>query len=116
MRLPPFLWLDAQLSPALAPWIEALCGVPTRSVLRLGLLHATDEALFHAARAAGAAVITKDADSVRLLDAHGPPPVLWVTLGNTSNARMRDVLARALPDALRLLAAGEALVEIADVG
>jgi predicted nuclease of predicted toxin-antitoxin system len=46
---------------------------------------------------------------------HGPPPqVLWVTLGNTSNAAMKGVLSRTLSRALDLLAGGEPLVEITD--
>ena len=59
--------------------------------------------------------MTKDQDFVRLLERHGPPPkVIWVTCGNTSNARMREVLAVALSSALELLDKGESLVEISD--
>lgn len=57
--------------------------------------------------------MSKDADFVRLLEQHGPPPlVIWIPCGNTSNARMREVLAKALPQALDLLGRGEPLVEI----
>lgn len=109
------IWIDAQLSPALAPWIEETFGLTARSAKRLGLRDASDRAIFEAARQAEAVVMTKDADFVRLLALHGPPPrVLWLTFGNTANARVRDVLRGTLPEALRLLAAGEALVEIAD--
>ena len=105
------VWIDAQLSPALAPWIEDTFGVRARSVSRLGLRDATDDEIFEAARAA---VVTKDADFGRLLAERGPPPrVVWLTFGNTSNARAREVLRTTLPDALSLLASGEALVEIA---
>ena len=108
------VWIDAQLSPALAPWIEVELGVRARSVSRLGLRDATDEEIFAAAREAGAVVLTKDADFERLLAAHGPPPrVVWLTFGNTSNAHARQVLRSTLPAALSLLASGEALVEIA---
>lgn len=59
--------------------------------------------------------MTKDRDFLRLLDRHGPPPqVLWVTCGNTSNARLRKVLAAVMPRVLQLLAEGERLVEIGD--
>ncbi len=48
--------------------------------------------------------MTKDADFVGLLERLGPPPqVLWVTCGNTSNARLRQILHTALPAALTLL-------------
>ena len=31
------LWIDAQLSPSLAPWIEETFGIPAFFVSRLGL-------------------------------------------------------------------------------
>ena len=109
------LWIDAQLSPALAPWIASEFGAEAFSVRYLGLRDAADGEIFRAAREASAVVMTKDGDFVQLLDIHGPPPqVLWVTLGNTSNARMREVLRRTLPRAMELLAAGEPLVEIGE--
>jgi predicted nuclease of predicted toxin-antitoxin system len=60
------LWLDAQLSPALAPWIQATFDVETHALRDVGLRYATDEAIFEAARAAGATVMTKDSDFVTL--------------------------------------------------
>ena len=108
------IWIDAQLSPGLAPWVEREFGVAARSVSRLGLRDATDEEIFAAARQARAVVLTKDADFERLLAAHGPPPrVVWLTFGNTSNAHARDVLRSTLPAALSILSSGESLVEIA---
>jgi len=109
------LWLDEQLSPALAAWIAHRLNVVARSVRDLGLKSASDPEIFFAARQADAVVITKDQDFVRLLERHGPPPkIIWVTCGNTSNARMQQVLATALPAALGLLGKGESLVEIRD--
>ncbi|MDP9349721.1 MAG: DUF5615 family PIN-like protein [Gemmatimonadota bacterium] len=109
------LWIDAQLSPALAPWIADEFGIEAYSVKHLGLRDAEDREIFRAARESGAVVLTKDNDFVLLLQQHGPPPqVLWITLGNTSNARMRQVLLRTLPAALDLLRRGEPLVEISE--
>ena len=108
------LWVDAQLSPALAPWLEeAFAEIRAFSVRRLGLRDATDAEIFDAARDANAVVLTKDADFARLLAQRGPPPhVIWLTFGNTSNAVVRSALTSSLPDALALLDAGEALVEV----
>ena len=79
----------------------------------LGLRDAADEDIFQAARESDAVVMTKDADFVILLERHGPPPaILWVTCGNTSNARLREILTEVLPDAIRLVGEGEPLVEI----
>ncbi len=46
------LWLDAHLSPALAPWIQSTFNVETLALRDIGLRDATDEAIFRAARAA----------------------------------------------------------------
>jgi len=111
------LWIDAQLSPSLATWVSnRFPHVQTLSARFLGLRDATDRQIFQAAREASAIVMTKDHDFVQLLDQYGPPPqVLWITCGNTSNARMREILTHSLEPALRLLDLGEQLVEISDV-
>jgi predicted nuclease of predicted toxin-antitoxin system len=110
------LWLDAQLSPALASWLAATCDVSCVPVRDLGLRDASDRDIFMAGREAGAIIATKDSDFVRLLEQLGPPPqVVWVTCGNTSNARLRELVAEAWPEIRRLLDVGEALVEISDV-
>lgn len=109
------LWVDAQLSPHLAPWLAERFGIETCSVRSLGYRDATDEVIFAAAREAGAVVMSKDRDFPDLVERYGPPPqVIWITMGNTSNARMREVLDSLLPNALALLERGETLVEIGD--
>lgn len=107
------IWVDAQISPAIAAWISSNYGVSAVAIRDLGLRDAKDKEIFEAARQEQAAVMTKDSDFVVLLDRLGPPPqVIWVTCGNTSNARLRDVLTNTLPKALDLLTFGEKLVEI----
>jgi predicted nuclease of predicted toxin-antitoxin system len=109
------LWVDAQLSPSLAPWITQEFGIESASARFLGFINAGDKQIFAAAREANAVVLTKDVDFVSLLRRLGPPPsVLWLRCGNTSNAHVRIVLRRSLPKALNLISAGEALVEIVD--
>jgi predicted nuclease of predicted toxin-antitoxin system len=110
------IWVDAQLSPALAPWLSEQFGVEAVSIRRLGLLETKDPEIFASAREANAIVLTKDVDFVILLERLGPPPrVLWVTCGNTSNAHLRHVLSGTFPNAVELINAGEVLVEISDV-
>lgn len=108
------IWIDAQLSPAIAAWINrSFPGIQASSVRALGLRDATDAQIFQAAREAGAILMSKDADFMRLLEQQGAPPqVIWVSCGNTSNARMREVLTAALPKALALIEQGEPLIEI----
>ena len=70
-----------------------------------------------AAREAGAVVMTKDSDFVLLLEELGPPPqVLWLTVGNTSNAHFKEILSKGFPTVQSLLLRGEPLVEISEAG
>ena len=109
-------WIDAQLSPTLAPWLGNTFEVEAFSVRWLGLQHASDEEIFIAAREVKAVVVTKDRDFVQLLERFGAPPkVIWVTCGNTSNARMREILHQTFPKVLLLLQTGESLVEITNI-
>jgi predicted nuclease of predicted toxin-antitoxin system len=60
--------------------------------------------------------MTKDSDFLNLLDRLGPPPkVIWVTCGNTSNRRMRQILNQTLHSAVDMLEGEEELVEIGDL-
>ena len=106
------VWLDAQLSPRLARWLAETFGVQGVAVRDVGLHQAEDQDIFFAARKVGALVITKDNDFVELLDRHGSPPkIIWLTCGNTSEAALREIFAANFPEALRLLDAGDDLVE-----
>ena len=74
---------------------------------------ASDAQIFDAARAAGAALLTKDRDFAELVKRRGSPPrIVWVTSGNTSNLEMKRILTATLQKALALLESGEALVEL----
>lgn len=55
------LWLDAQLSPALVPWLRAQFELDAHAVRDLSLRDAADFEIFQAARQANAVVMTKDA-------------------------------------------------------
>lgn len=107
------VWLDAQIPPALAAWLARRFGVEATALRELGLARGTDTEVFRAAREAGAVVLTKDADFLRLLERMGPPPqVVWLTCGNSSNEALRALLERFWPKAEALLTAGEPLVEL----
>lgn len=107
------IWIDAQMSPAIAAWISSNSSVHAVAIRALGLRDAEDKDIFQAARRENAIVMTKDNDFVLLLDRLGAPPqVIWVTCGNTSNARLKEILTNTLPKALELLTSGEEVVEI----
>jgi len=52
------IWVDAQLSPALAPWISESLGVDAHAVRDLGLRTAKDLEIFRVARKEGIVVMT----------------------------------------------------------
>ncbi len=107
------IWVDAHLSPAIATWMTSTFGVEAIALRDLGLRDAEDSEIFEAAKAQEAIVMTKDSDFVDLVDRLGfPPQIIWLTCGNTSNAKLRKILSETLPRALELLASGETLVEI----
>ena len=107
------IWVDAQLSPGIAPWIADTFGVTAVALRDIGLRDSEDYEIFEAAKAQGAIVMTKDRDFVDLVDRYGvPPQIIWLTCGNTSNTRLREILSATLPEALELLRSGEMLVEI----
>lgn len=107
------IWIDAQLSPRLARWIEHTFKVECHHVRDLALREAEDPEIFKQARNSGAVVMTKDEDFVRLVERDGSPPqVIWVTSGNMSNAHFHSLLLLTFPDAISMIASGEAIVEI----
>ena len=110
------IWIDAQLSPAIATWISLRFGIAASALRDLGLRDSTDREIFFAAKNADCIVMTKDNDFIKLLDELGAPPkVIWLTCGNTSNARLIEILEQHLETALELLEGGEHLVEISAV-
>jgi len=67
------IWLDAQISPILARWLENRFDVEAEAVRDVGYLEADDMEIFAAAREAHAVVMTKDSDFVRLVETQGAP-------------------------------------------
>lgn len=109
------IWVDAQLSPVIAQWLSSTYGVEAVAVRNLRLRDAQDRDIFISARDVKAIILTKDRDMVDLVTQLGSPPqILWVTCGNTSNAKLKAILAKAWPVAETLLKAGEKIVEISD--
>lgn len=107
------IWVDAHLSPAIAAWITDTFGMKALALRDLGLRDAEDPEIFEAAKAQGVIFMTKDSDFVDLVERLGAPPqIIWLTCGNTSNARLCEILSLVLPEAIELLRSGEKLVEI----
>ena len=107
------IWIDAQLSPAIAFWVAENFNVQAVALRDLGLRDAEDIEIFDAAKKANAVVMNKDSDFISLLERFdSPPKIIWLTCGNTSNASLKIILSKTLQDAIDLLESGEKIVEI----
>ncbi len=56
------IWVDAQMSPAIATWINSNYAVNAVAIRDLGLRDAEDKEIFEAAKQKKAVVVTKDSD------------------------------------------------------
>lgn len=110
------IWVDAQLSPFIAKWIvDNFPDITAKSLRSLNLNAANDYDIFRLARKAEAVIMSKDDDFLKLIEIHGAPPkLIWITCGNTSNARLCEILKVSLRQAIDLLNNHESVVEISD--
>ena len=107
------IWLDAQLPPQICAWLEDTYGIRALPIRDVGLRDARDREIYRRAASEGVILMSKDRDFVDLSMEFGAPPyVIWLTFGNTSNARWREILSTTLEDALRMIEHGESIVEI----
>lgn len=107
------IWLDAHLSPRVAPWMRETLGHDAAALREIGLRDAEDDVIFKRAKEDKVILLTKDKDFVDLVNRLGPPPsVIWLRCGNTSEARLKQILTDHLEEALKFLKSGDHLVEI----
>jgi predicted nuclease of predicted toxin-antitoxin system len=100
------------LPPALARWFcEAGC--EAQAVREIGLREAVDDTIWRQAEAGGYVIVTKDEDfALRVNATETGPSVVWLRVGNTSNAALRAWLIPRVPQIAALLNQGTRLVEI----
>lgn len=61
-------------------------------------------------------LVSKDSDFIELILRRGiPPRLLWVTCGNLTNRRLRELFSSVFEQSVQLLQAGENIVEIGDM-
>lgn len=101
------LLLDQNLSRRLLPALEPL--FPSSSQVQLlDLATATDNALWSFAKTNGFAIVTKDSDFVEISALHGhPPKIIWLNLGNVSNAIVQAKLLGHAETMMAFLESGE---------
>lgn len=106
-------YLDAQLPPSLAGWLRQECGWNVKHIFELDLTDCSDESIFKSIAHEGAVLLTKDIDFSRLMAEHGPPRrVIWLRCGNSSNKRLREWLAKRMPDNILRLTFSDSVIEV----
>ena len=103
--------IDAQLPPAVAAWIRQH-GHEAHAVRELGLRDAEDSEIWAHAAETSAVVVTKDEDFALLAAIDPSAAVLWVRVGNTSNAYLLAHFEEHWDEILRHLSAGDRIVEL----
>lgn len=109
------LWLDMQLSPALAKWIVSEFNIKAISSYDLFINDEKDEIIFLSAKSKGNVILlSKDSDFPDLLDRLLPPPkLIWLRMGNCPNSQMKIILKNTLLSAIgELLQTSTILIEI----
>ncbi len=110
------IWLDAHISPSLSNWIHDEFKIECFSFSYLGLRDANDFDIYKKAKQEEEVIIiSKDSDFVTLVENRGAPPFLiWLTCGNTSNEKLKEILRNKWLKCIHLIRQGNAIVEISD--
>lgn len=100
------------MPPALATWLQAQ-GHETLAARDVGLREAADSAIWAYALQTGSIIITKDEDfAARVHQLQSGPVIIWLRVGNCSNAALRAWLEPRMPGIMQLVAQGSRLVEV----
>lgn len=104
--------VDANLPPELATWLRER-GHDASHIFETSGHKAGDAAIADLAWRQGSVIVTKDEDFVALATlAAESAPVVWVRLGNATNAALREWLEPLLPDIVQRIESGEKLIEV----
>lgn len=104
--------VDAQLPPALAPWLGKQ-GLPATPVRDLGLRESDDGSIWNFATSGGWTVITKDEDFVaRCVGNPAAPAIVWLRIGNCTNRVLFAWLEPFLSEINNRLSQGEKFIEV----
>lgn len=106
MPLDVEIWLDTNISPIIAKWMDEYLSVTVKSSYALDFHHLDDLTIYQRAESHGNVVlISKDADFPELISRLGSPPKLInLKIGNCSNQLLWDLIKPKIEQALQLIA------------
>ncbi|WOK05379.1 DUF5615 family PIN-like protein [Imperialibacter roseus] len=99
------IWLDANISPAIAKWMDAYVELPVKSSYKLNFNQLGDQEIFQIAKDYGHIIlISKDADFSDLTSRLGAPPkLIKIGIGNCDNQKLWDFIRKRLLNSIDLL-------------
>ena len=104
--------VDTQLPKMLARRLEQ-AGQQVEHVLDLDLGQSPDNDVWRHAEKNEAVIVSKDEDFAQwVMSGRRGPKVVWLRVGNCTNAELVDWLLPVWPDVVRALESGERLVEV----
>ncbi|MCE0522536.1 MAG: DUF5615 family PIN-like protein [Methylacidiphilales bacterium] len=104
--------VDTQLPAAVTRFLEAE-GHHAEHVLDLGLAQSKDDVLWEYAETHQAVIVTKDEDFADwIVRGKAGPSVVWLRIGNCTNAALINWLGSLWPQIFSRLNQGERLVEV----
>jgi len=116
MQLDWEIWLDTNISPAIAKWMNEYLEISVKSSYSLSLHSLTDLQIYQRARSQGNVILlSKDADFPELISRLGSPPkLISLKIGNSDNRTLWEFLRPHMLKALELLTNTE--IDIVELG
>ena len=99
------IWLDTNISPAIAKWMMEYTGMTVKSSYSLSFNQSNDLTIYNTAKEYGKVIlISKDADFPELISRLGSPPkLISLRFGNCDNKTMWSILEPKIMEAINLL-------------
>ena len=98
-------WIDLNLPPAMAKWLQDDFQVSAKSFKELNFETAEDVAVFRKAASSINTIVitTKDIDFKNLVGAKTyPPKILYLNVGNVSNKFLKEIIYKSFKEVIRI--------------
>src|SRR5215207_5023030 len=105
MQLDWEIWLDCNISPAIAKRLKEKTGWNVKSAYVLELFSLNDPEIYFKARQSGKIIlVTKDSDLPEIIQQKGAPPkLIYLKTGNCNNKILWQLLQNEIEFAVRML-------------
>lgn len=99
------IWLDVNISPAIAKWMTEYTGITVKSSYSLGFQTLDDLSIYQQAKNEGLIIlISKDTDFPEIITRLGAPPkLIYLKLGNCDNRTLWNLIKPNLNDVINTL-------------